>query len=37
MTDDQQVPEILGELAAAIADAPPTTDGYWTSEESRPL
>ncbi|MEU0169082.1 hypothetical protein ABZ214_27140 [Streptomyces iakyrus] len=31
--DDQQVLEILGELAAAMADAPPTTDGYWTSEE----
>ncbi|MDC0773063.1 hypothetical protein [Streptomyces sp. HD] len=42
MTDDQQVPEkqvpvILGELAAAMADAPPTTDGYWTSEELHDL
>ncbi|MDG9711997.1 hypothetical protein [Streptomyces sp. DH10] len=37
MTGDQQVPEILGELAAAMADAPPTTDGYWTSEELHDL
>ncbi|MER5832554.1 hypothetical protein ABT116_17305 [Streptomyces sp. NPDC002130] len=33
MTDDQQMAGILGELAAAMADAPPSTEGYWTSEE----
>jgi hypothetical protein len=37
MTDDQQVAEILSELAAAVADAPPTTEGYWTSAELHEL
>lgn len=37
MTDDQQAAEILGELAAAMADAPPSTEGYWTSEELHEL
>ncbi|MGR4848360.1 hypothetical protein [Streptomyces sp. LARHCF252] len=37
MTDDQHAAEILGELAAAMADAPPSTEGYWTSEELHEL
>ncbi|MEU1006080.1 hypothetical protein [Streptomyces tibetensis] len=33
MTDDQQMAGILGELTAAMADAPPSTESYWTSDE----